>query len=159
MWPQLVDLEIAGLAIGGYRLVHLLSSRFPKLQNLCLSDIDLTDGSWEGVIEGMRHALHLQSFSLGDELGHLKQGKGDMFQTTNLDMLRKLEEYVVSGGRHPCLPTGVPAEEASDFWLDICPLQEERMGRAYFSGASDGVLTSRPFIRARCILAGMFDLS
>lgn len=159
MWLQLVDLEMAGLAIGGYRLVRLLSSGFPKLQNLCLSDIDLTDGSWEGVIEGMRYALHLQSFSLGDELGQLKTGKGDMFKTTNLDMLRKLEEYVVSGGRHPCLPTGVPAEEASNFWLDLCPLQEQRMGQAYFSGASDGVPTSRPFIRTKCILAGMFDLA
>ncbi len=130
-WPQLVDLEIVGLAIGGFQLVRMLSRRFPKLQHLCLSDIELVDGSWEGVVEGMRLTLHLQCLSLGDELGHLRQRSDDPFKTDNLDMLHELEEYVVYGGRHPCLSTNVPAEEASNFWLDLCPLQERRRERAY----------------------------
>jgi len=130
-WPQLLDLELAGLAIGGYQLVHMLSRRFPQLQNLCLSDIELVDGTWDGVIEGMRHTLHLQSLSLGDELGLLKQRSGDPFKTDHLNMLHELEDYVVSGGRHPCLSTDVPAEEASRFWSDICP-PERRRERAYY---------------------------
>lgn len=138
-WLQLVDLEIAGLAIGGYQLVRMLSRRFPRLQNLCLSDIELIDGSWEGVIEGMRHTLHLQSLSLGDELGHLRQRSGDTFEVTDLDMLHELEEYVVSGGRHPCLSTDVSAEEASNLWLDMCPPQERRKERVYFQQRQIGI--------------------
>jgi len=138
-WPQLVDLEIVGFAIGGYQLVCVLPRRFPKLQRLCLYDIELVDGSWEGVIEGMRHTMHLESLSLGYALEDLKHRCGAPFKTAILDysdakdkLLNELEDYVVSGGRHPCLSTNVLAEEAKSFWLDICPLQERRRERAYF---------------------------
>jgi len=137
-WLQLVDLDIAGLAIGGYQLVWMLSKRFPKLQRLSLINIELVDGSWEGAIEGMRHAMQLQSLSLGYGPEDLKQRSGVSFKTAKLDcpkaknnLLNELEDYVVFGGRHPCLSTDVPAEEALNFWLDICPL-EKRRKRAYF---------------------------
>lgn len=138
-WLQLVDLEIAGLSIGGYQLVRMLSRRFPRLQNLSLRDIELVDGSWEGVIEGMRHTLHLQSLSLGDELGRLRQPSGHPFRTTNPAILHELEEYVVSGGKHPSLSTDVSAEEASNFWLDICPPKEGRKERAFFQQRQMGI--------------------
>jgi len=137
-WPRLVDLQIKGLAIGGYQLVCMLSRRFPSLQTLYLSDTELVDGSWEGVIEGMRHTMHLQTLHLGHEFEVLKQRSGASFETAKLEnlaakgkLLFELENYVVSGGRHPSLSTDVPAEEATKFWLDICPLGRSRAWEDY----------------------------
>lgn len=123
-WLQLEDLKIVGLAIGGYQLVRMLAIRFPKVQRLYLSRIELVDGFWEGVIEGLRHNLQLKSLTLSCPTQRI----GVPFQRIEMEYpdprdmsLHRLEEYVVSGGKHPCLPWEAPAEDARQFFLDLRP--------------------------------------
>ena len=75
-WLQLIDLEIGGLAIDDSELVHSLSKSLPNLQRLGLAFIDLPDGSWEGVVEGLRRHARLHHFNLGNGSGVLIQRNG-----------------------------------------------------------------------------------
>lgn len=131
-WPQLDLLYITGLNVSGYVLVSLVAKRLPKLEYLCLQDIELSSGSWEGVIEGLRHTAHLSSLTLGDErVGDLRHHNGAAFVSTRLDnaythaqFLKEVENYVVSGGRHPCLPADAAPEASMDYWRKMCPSRE-----------------------------------
>jgi hypothetical protein len=134
-WPQLTGLDIMFLEVGGYELVSLLAKKLPKLQRLDLIGINLSNGSWEGVVEGMRRLTSLQCLSLGGEdIGDLRHHGGTPLMSNQLDsdrchtqFPRQVENYVVSGGRHPCLPPDAAPEESLDFWRRMCPSQ--RNGR------------------------------
>jgi len=60
-------------------LVHSLSKSLPNLQRLGLAFIDLPDGSWEGVVQGLRRHARLHHFNLGNGSGVLIQRNGVSF--------------------------------------------------------------------------------
>lgn len=131
-WPQLGFLHIIGLKISGYELVSLIAKKLPKLDWLCLLHIELSNGSWEGVIEGLRRLTHLSTLRLsGEQVDDLRHNHGASFVSTRLDpaythaqFRKEIEDYVVLGGRHPCLPPEAASEASLDFWRKMCPLRE-----------------------------------
>jgi len=125
-WPQLTCLDITFLEVGGYELVSLMVKKLPKLQWLDLFGIHLSNGSWEGVVEGMRRLTSLRHVSLGDPKYH----KSNALVSNQPDsdwrcpqFLKEIEDYVVWGGRHPCLSPEAAPEESLDFWRRMCPSQ------------------------------------
>jgi len=121
-------------------LVHSVAKRLPNLQRLCLAFINLPDGSWEGVVEGLRRHAHPHYFNHGNGSGDLTHCKGVSFlrpkpesdafsfpepqpESNYSYMIKKdLERYAVEGGRHLCLPSGRPTEISIQYWLGLSPL-------------------------------------
>ena len=69
VWRNLAELSISGLAIGGRNLMKLLLGR-ARLRRLILSPIDLLDGTWEGVVEGMAPLPRLTELNMSCNLKH-----------------------------------------------------------------------------------------
>lgn len=125
IWPKLTQLGLNGLAIGGYHLVHLMFNAFPALKDLDLDNIELLDGSWKGVIEGLRLMTGLTMFFLDPGVADSLLGNINSALTTEEDydrssdeLMDDLEQYVISGGNHPCLAQDSAPKEAIQFLQD-----------------------------------------
>ena len=123
-WTRLIKLDIAALAISVDDLVNLLTAKTPNLRELIISDIELLGGPWEGVIEFLKTSMHLLSFRVYD-CSKLKHLEGRVFlgdgeeDDESLVFHAKIEEYVVSGGRHPCLRPDEDVSASRRYLLDL----------------------------------------
>ena len=121
---RLTKLDITALAISVDDLVHLLTAKMPNLRELVISDIELLGGPWEGMIEFLKTSMHLLSFPLY-ECSKLKHLGGRVFlgdgeeDDENLVFHAKIEEYVVNGGRHPCLRPDEDVSASRRYLLDL----------------------------------------
>ena len=122
-WPNLTEIHISGLAINGLDLIQLIQWR-TRVRSLFLAGIDLLKGTWEGVIEGLRF-VGLIEFGLQSELTHCggaifkPVGPGARYPSTEPKILEAIEQYVIYGGRHPCLPPDGDPETALGWYLDM----------------------------------------
>ena len=110
LWPKLTQLWITGLMIGSYDLIRLINGR-ANVTDLTLDSIELVDGTWEGVFEGLCH-MRLDDVRL---ISNFKHRGGQLFapkdiespigfQLSDREFLKAVENYVICGGRHPCQP-------------------------------------------------------
>ena len=125
-WPQMKELSLSGFAIGGWNLLMLVLGR-ARLRRLDLSNIDLLDGTWEGVIEGLRRRPGAIELNLQPTFTHCG---GAVFRPdpapclrylTQGWFLRRMESYVVRGGRHPCLTPDDDPNTALRWLQDLMP--------------------------------------
>ena len=130
--------KLFGAEIGGFKLFKLLMVGMPKLRHLELNAISLTDWNWDGMFEGMRYLKALQTIRLPSTQGHL-QHRGGRYYPHGLDNLNgshnqsyeffgNMEDYVISGGRHPGLtPESEPrdAERFLDEYLERFEISEK----------------------------------
>lgn len=122
-WPKLAELELTGVAISGHDLLGLINGH-ANVRLLKLSGIELTKGTWEGVFTGMSGA-RIEDLILSDDLTH---SGGAVFRPSERDprrscskLIQAMEDYVVNGGRHPCLlPNGDP-DAPLCWYLDLFP--------------------------------------
>ena len=116
-WPCLTSFRVSSVSTPAKKFVQLLTVSMPKLQSFILYRVDLTEGKWEYVTECMKRSMHLQHFS--DPWGCLRFLR-DPSTYTHAQVrgisTRDVEQYVLRGGRHPCL---LPEEsdEASEKYL------------------------------------------
>ena len=83
----------------------------PNLTILRLPMIDLASGTWEGVIEWMSQLMHLSNFHIVNaQLWH--RGGTKFFGGKSSPDPSAIEEYLVNGGRHPCLGSDEPDSAA-----------------------------------------------
>ncbi|KAL8727992.1 MAG: hypothetical protein Q9181_005496 [Wetmoreana brouardii] len=111
---SLCELEF-GTVSGSYRqFVALFFLNIPKLKSLTMASVQLTDGRWEDIIEGLAKLISLGKCSLNQSLlypgSRLYSCNGsDEFNWKEHDnFMDALSCYIVSGGRHPSLPAGAP---------------------------------------------------
>lgn len=124
-WPHLTKFQINHLAIDGSTFMALIYDCMPRLSWLTLEDIDLMGGTWQGVVEGMRFR-RLNRLSLQ---GNLNNADGSCFEPgylgegacTDTRLLKRIQDYVVDGGRHPCLPKGKYERDAVFWCLNMMP--------------------------------------
>ena len=130
VWPKLTQLWITGLIIGGHDLIRLINGR-ANVTDLNLNSIELLDGTWEGVFEGICH-MRLDDVRL---ISNLKHRGGQLFapdkkesylgfQACDTEVLKAVENYVICGGRHPCLTPESNPETAYWWYLDLLPERE-----------------------------------
>ncbi len=106
-WTNLTSFRLCAVVTSAKDLVQLLTIRMPKLQVLHLKQVDIahTEGKWESAIECMKRSMHLRIFSLDCPWSIIREiGYKDV------------EQYVLHGGRHPCLRPDEP-DEASQKYL------------------------------------------
>lgn len=119
--PRLTSFTLCGLRSSFRDIVGLFFLSFPQLKSLQLGVLGLTDGRWEYIIEGLRHHIVLEECYIGGELANPnldpffapKYGRGyDDFE-------KDLSEYVVHGGRHPCLPVDWSDDASSEYLAPV----------------------------------------
>lgn len=122
-WTELTALRLCNVSAPAKYLVQLLTVRMSKLQVLYFREIQLVEGSWEGVIESMKNSMHLRQVSIAAcwASGHLEHGKfnrsGSWKRSKGGNVRDEdVEEYVLRGGRHPFLLPDEP-DSASDKYL------------------------------------------
>ena len=146
IWTQLETFRIFSLCSKATDLVDLLTFQMPKLRNLKVFFINLSDGIWDAVIECLKQYSKLSEFHT-QELCHNNwyefncklHDHQDQYQTNERQSWEEeIEHYVVHGGRHPCLMPHQPDSAAEDFAKDLKPLlrccrssQSSRISDAY----------------------------
>ena len=104
-WIALTKLKLYGFRISARNLCHLLKIRMPNLRELRLLKVDLLEGHWEGVIEFLKTSMYLLSFPT--EYWRSPHQGGEPFPAglpaEREAFSKEIEDYVVKGGRHPCL--------------------------------------------------------
>ena len=117
--------KLVGAKIGGFDLFKLLNAGMPKLRHLELNAINLTDWNWDGMFEGMRYRKGLQNVRLPSNKGHLQHRGGRYYpqgldnshwgHNQSYDFFSNMEDYVISGGRHPSLALESDPRDAERF--------------------------------------------
>ena len=126
-WPNLKELSLKGFAIGGCDLLMLVLGR-ARLRRLELGMIDLLDGTWEGVIEGLRRGPGVTELDMRMTFKHpggaVFRPHGPSFIMQNMTQqrfLHRIKSYVERGGRHPCLDPGSDPDTAQWWLQDLMP--------------------------------------
>ena len=126
-WPELKELSLFNFAIGGWGLLMLVLGQ-PRLRRLELGLIDLLDGTWEGVIEGLRRRPGVTELNMrmifthrGGAVFRLDGPSPFLKSLTRQSFLRRIESYVACGGRHPCLTPESDPDTALWWFQDLMP--------------------------------------
>lgn len=100
------EVALHNLACSATNLLYVLLIQMPNLKHVELGPTRLLHGSWESVIECLRQFNHFTTFQyLGEQI----------FECDNGD----INEYVMHGGRHPCLLDEQPTYASEAYMLEI----------------------------------------
>ncbi|KAL8951950.1 MAG: hypothetical protein Q9222_002102 [Ikaeria aurantiellina] len=134
--------------ISGLRdTVGFLLLAVPKLDDLVLGYIGLTTlGTWEEIVEGLRHYSLMSTGSLNDPLEHVdgvmygidlpEEDFWPHFLGANVD-------YICSGGRHPGLPAGAPDSASLDFLIPLDKTLDDLRGARRAAGLKEAKSNAR----------------
>lgn len=131
-WGKLDTLVLYGLSSGIMDLLNLILFRMPALKSLELGEIELRDGTWEAVIECLQQCRKLSSFDIAHNARFFYNGASirgtELFKCS----FEAMEDYVLHGGRHPCLDDCQPDCAARWYVMneDIEPALRERIVHA-----------------------------
>ena len=129
IWTQLEILKLIFLSSKATDLLDLLTFQIPKLQDLRIDFINLSDDIWEGVIECLKQYSKLSEFQtqlLRPNDGyacqcHDHEHEYQHYHECQMSWEKEVSRYVVHGGRHPSLMPGQPDSAAEDFAKDLKP--------------------------------------
>ena len=114
-WSHLTSLHLDNFASSATDFLTLLTRAMPNLKDLHLSTIELLSGTWEGVLECMMQLMHLSLLLIYPDTEFLHCG-GDKFLDEQESFIRdEIENYVVYGGRHPCLRPNQSKSAAKEY--------------------------------------------
>ena len=121
-WIALTKLNIFGFIVSVKNLCNLLKTRMPNLRELSFREVELLEGRWEAVIEFLRTSMRLISFSIPEYCGDFHQ-EGETspagLPAERLAISKDIENYVVNGGRHPCLGTDELDSASTKYLSDL----------------------------------------
>ncbi|KAI4276417.1 MAG: hypothetical protein L6R38_005669 [Xanthoria sp. 2 TBL-2021] len=121
--PDLSILKLRGINFPYRDLTGLLFANLPQLNSLTFGNVQLTEGRWEDIVEGLSHLRDLSDCHIGDYGGTIfPMSVEDVVNRGSWDhvgegiYMNKVDRYVLYGGRHPFLLHDAPAS-ASDEYL------------------------------------------
>ena len=106
-YPALTEVTLHNIASSADNLLCFLLIQMPNLKHVQLGPTQLTEGSWKSVIECLRQYNRFSSFQYS--------GEGIIIGCDSRDV----EEYILHGGRHPCLLDEQPTYAAEAYMLKI----------------------------------------
>ena len=135
VWPRLETFYVRGLAIDGIDLVVLVNFQMPRLKNLGMRRVDLSDGTWKGVVEFLRRTrggnLFVHFFGLfRHENNNWWPCSPEMIHEERR-VLQEHADFIMSGGRHPSLPAAHPDSFARGYIYDLFRGDFERVQDAH----------------------------
>lgn len=123
--PNLSTLKLRGVSFPYRELAGLLFANLPRLKSLIFHTVQLTEGRWEDIVEGLRRLRDLIDCHIGGKRGIvLPMSAEDVVDEGRLDFVRdgpwrymsKIDRYVLHGGRHPFLPHDAPASASDQYF-------------------------------------------
>lgn len=118
-WKQMTSLSLYAISSSAADFLTLITRRMPALSHLQLGMIGLDRGDWEGVIECMKHSMHLSRFDIYPDTQFYHRGAAGFFGYGEHGLKPdEIRRYVENGGRHPCLR---PDQSDSAAMLYITP--------------------------------------
>ena len=114
-WNNLEDLTMKKWASTTTALLRLLLIQMPRLRNLFIGCLDLLDGNcWASVIECLRQFHHFTTFKMKYQ-GWFNRTR----KRPHNCYVAGLVDYVMNGGRHPCLSEEQPTSASEAYMLQI----------------------------------------
>ncbi|MCJ1270259.1 hypothetical protein MMC22_010155 [Lobaria immixta] len=99
--PDLESLTLSGMLGSAADILAFLRAQ-PRLQNLHLAGIELSEGTWADLVDDMQKWLHLESMKLQTLL---RQGGGvdlwSHYLWKHSTMSDEVKKYVLHGGKNP----------------------------------------------------------
>ena len=128
IWPTLESLILMDLSATAQELLHIVLYGAPTLQHFGLGGIDLSEDSWEGFFEALAQSKHLSSLRFEFDT-YLFHHDGADFWTDDYreTLYEDLEQYVIHGGRHPCLREDEPDSAAYNYLSEFDPVVQKRL--------------------------------
>lgn len=121
-WDQLQNLRLENFASSTTDLLRLFLIQMPSLDNIAIGDTQLLDGCWESVIECLGRFNQLTTFHINVGADLYDHGE-EVFDLDYTDV----EEYILHGGRHPCLPDDQPASASDAYMLQLDASLRDRL--------------------------------
>ena len=126
-WQRLEYLFLDGLAIDGLDIIFLLFNQMPGLKGLWLNRVDLSGGTWAGVIEALRIHGTSVPWQYVTLQGPFRDEHGQWWPCTpdkemeneELAVLREYMDYAEEGGRHPSLPAACEDSMSYSYYHDM----------------------------------------
>ncbi|KAL8651678.1 MAG: hypothetical protein Q9226_004597 [Calogaya cf. arnoldii] len=133
--PNLTKLHLGGFTIDFENLECLLCINLPKLRNLSLHFILLTNGIWDDLVEVLRQVVHLETctftapliypdFSAYRVTHDQRSRDPEHYQ----EFLNANERYVLEGGEHPRSPGYEPSKGLQE-WIAFLKGSRNEIGR------------------------------
>lgn len=117
--PNLQRLDLEGFETSYSDLVGLLFINLPRLRHLALVFIQLNDGRWEDIIEGLRRLTSLHSCHIKEDLMYPGNDFYHAGGYKREDLLPALASYMLRGGRHPSLSSVEPIEASAKYMVKL----------------------------------------
>lgn len=121
-WHDLEKMDLDNFASSATNLLRLLLIQMPNLKHLGLGITQLLWGCWEGVIECLKQCNQFTTFQIDCDSELYHHGE-EVLECDN----ELVNEYVMHGGRHPCLLDDQPASASEAFMLKIDASLRDRL--------------------------------
>lgn len=105
-YESLTEVTLHNFASSATNLLCVLLLQMPNLKHVELGPTRLLQGSWESVIECLRQFNHFTSFQYRGECIHGCDNS-------------EINDYIMHGGRHPCLLDEQPTHASEAYMLEI----------------------------------------
>ena len=106
----------------------------PRLKELSLGDIYISEGNWEGIIEALRLA-QLDKVELAVDFWH--NGGKTFFDT--VVSRQDAADYIACGGRHPCLTPDSPPDQELKWYKSLFPEDRRKEMKPFVHSNSEAV--------------------
>lgn len=113
--PNLVTLTLKGISFPYRELAGLLFINLPHLSVLSFVSIQLSEGHWEDVVEGLSRLRKLSHCRIGRSIDlqiigefAVEQDIWHRYRNPTVNLGDNIDSYILHGGRHPLLPSGAP---------------------------------------------------
>ena len=121
-WKNLEAMNLHNFASSATNLLRLLLIQMPNLKSLGLGITQLLEGDWESVIECFKQFNHFTTFKI-DYDSILSHNGDEGLECDN----NTITEYILHGGRHPCLSDDQPASASEAYILQIDTALRDRL--------------------------------
>ena len=120
-WNNLEDFALKRLVSTTPDLLRLFLIQMPRLRNLVIGCLDLLDARcWSSFIECLRQFHQFRTFKIGHRGWFNSTWGKPHISHEPLDCdTQKLVDYVMNGGRHPCLSKEQPTSASEAYMLRI----------------------------------------
>ena len=121
-WDNLESIRLDTFVSSATNLLSLLAIQMPHLKRAVILSVQLKEGGWESVIECLKQSHHWTNFALLWS-GTLHHHGGNVFEYNEEDV----RNYVMLGGRHPCLSEDQPDSASEAYMLQIDASLRDRL--------------------------------
>lgn len=123
-WLKLQSLVLENMSISAVELLNLVLYRMPALHHLEIGGINLVKGSWEAFFAALSMSNKITYFEFEQDTYLYHRDGEDLFEDADLGyepcpLYEALENYIQSGGRHPCLAESQPDCAAVDYLAEF----------------------------------------